>query len=154
MTPKPLIPMGIEAFKLEESASDDHYAAFFSGYSGYMFDPWEMDALKAALREEWCDKYPGPKSIYNRFASGRWNVVCYKRWNFHWDEECEEHLVMLDLLEVATDKLDRDKVSEEKRKLMEAYLSGWTYAGNFLESPIFAYFKAEEYVKSVFGIEK
>lgn len=37
MTPKPLIPMGIEAFKLEESASDDHYAAFFSGYSGYMF---------------------------------------------------------------------------------------------------------------------
>ena len=29
MTPKPLIPIGIEAFKLEESANDNHYAASF-----------------------------------------------------------------------------------------------------------------------------
>lgn len=77
MTPKPLIPIGIEAFKLEESANDNHYAAFFSGYSGYMFDPWEMNALKAALLEEWCDKYPGPKSIYtdSQVGDGMWSVT-------------------------------------------------------------------------------
>ena len=153
MTPKPLIPMVIEAFDLEESANDDHYAAFFAGYSGYQFDPWEMNAFKASLQEEGHDEYPGPNSIYNRFLRGAWKRS-YKHQDFHWNEACEEHLAMLDLLAVAINKLNRDEVSEEKRKLMEAYLSGWVYAGNFLESPIFAYFKAEEYVKSVFGIEK
>ena len=77
MTPKPLIPMGIEAFKLEESANDNHYAAFFSGYSGYMFDPWEMDALKAALREEWCDSTPVLKASItdSQVGDGMWSVT-------------------------------------------------------------------------------
>jgi hypothetical protein len=145
--------MVIEAFNIEESANDDHYAAFFAGYSGYPVTPGEIDALKAALVEEGHDEYPGPNSIYNRLSRGVWKRS-YKHQDFHWDEECEEHLAMLDLLGVAINKLDRDEVSEEKRKLMAAYLSGWVYSGNFLESPIFAYFKAEEYVKSVFGIEK
>jgi len=153
MTPKPLRPMGIETFQLDKSVDDDHYAAFFAGYSGYPVTPGEMDVLKAALVEEGYDEYPGPNSIYSRLARGVWKRS-YKHKDFHWDEECEEHLVMMDLLEVAANKLDRDEVSEEKRNLMEAYLSGWAYAGNFLESPIFAYFKAEEYVKSVFCIEK
>lgn len=52
MTPKPLIPMGMEAFKLEESANDSHYAAFFAGYSGYPVKPERMKELKAALREK------------------------------------------------------------------------------------------------------
>lgn len=153
MTPKPLIPMGIEAFKLEESASDDHYAAFFAGYSGYPVKPEYMADLKAALQEKGRDEYPGPRAIYSRLASGKWKRL-FQIHDFHWDHGCEENLVMLDLLEVAVDKLGRDGVSDEKRMLMEAYLSGWAYAGNFFESPIFAYFKAEEYVKSVFGIEK
>lgn len=153
MTPKPLRPMGIEIFQLDKSASDNHYAAFFAGYSGYPVDAEGLAVLKAALQEGMHGEYLGPSSIYNRLAKGVWKPY-YKHQDFHWDEKCEEHLVMLDLLEAAGNKLDREKASKEKNRLMEAYLSGWAYAGNFLESPIFAYFKAEEYVKSVFGIEK
>lgn len=153
MTPKPLRPMGIETFQLDKSASDNHYAAFFAGYSGYPVKPGQMDELKAALVEEGHDEYLGPRAIHGRIASGKWKRL-YKHQDFHWDEKCEEHLVMLDLPEAAGNKLDREKASKEKNRLMEAYLSGWAYAGNFLESHIFAYFKAEEYVKSVFGIEK
>nr|DAV81078.1 MAG TPA: hypothetical protein [Caudoviricetes sp.] len=151
MTPKPINSFGHEVFN--GYVSENGAVALFSGYCGHAIQPEEFDVLKSALSEPGHDLYPGPRSIYTRLTRGAWGENKYKKEDFakRYDEEGN---VMFDLLKAAFNKLDRDDMSEEKRYLMKAYITGWANAGNFLESPIFAYFKAEEYVKSVFGIEK
>lgn len=151
MTPKPINSFGCEVF--DGYVSEKGAVALFSGYCGHAIQLEEFEVLKRALSEPGHDLYPGPRSIYTRMTKGAWSANGYKKEDFakRYDEEGN---VMFDLLKVAFNKLDRDNASEEKQYLMKAYLTGWAYAGNFLESPIFAYFKAEEYVKSVFGIEK
>nr|DAN72107.1 MAG TPA: hypothetical protein [Caudoviricetes sp.] len=151
MTPKPINSFGYEVF--DGYVSEKGAVALFSGYCGHAIQLNDFEVLKRALSEPGHDLYPGPRSIYARMTRGAWGASKYEKEDFagHGDEECD---IMRDLLEIAFNKLDRDNASEEKRYLMKAYLTGWANAGNFLESPIFAYFKAEEYVKSVFGIEK